>query len=64
MIILLLTWLNAPVEYPTHYFSAVESSTNGVQWVEVVRVPYALTNAVTVTNSQPGCLFRIVNGIK
>jgi hypothetical protein len=35
-----------------------------VDWVEVVRLPYALTNCVTITNDKPQCFFRVVNGLK
>lgn len=59
-----VSWTCLPLSNSTQYITGIEESLDLRSWSEVVRLPYAVTNHVILTNSQIQCYYRTFNAIK
>lgn len=58
---IIVSWNNAPIEFPEHYSTGLECSTNLLRWAELVRLPYAPEIRITLTNRPPAEFYRAFN---
>lgn len=58
-----LSWTNNFIADSTNYISYIEGSSNLVNWISLMRIPYATTNFYILTN-QPSTyrFYRVYNG--
>lgn len=62
--VVVIAWSNQPSAAADRYFSALEASTNLVNWAEVARLPYTAEITVTLTNRPTREFYRAYNGVK